>query len=170
MTENAQPQRVDPPMTGDERTQLTTFLTYQRQTVLWKCSGLTDEQARRSFYPSELTTIAGLLCHLRGVEEGWFAVALDGQPDPWAERIKADPDAEFRHGMRTPIGQLIDEYQRECQRGDEIVGKLDLDQRLPFRDREITPRWVLIHMIEETARHAGHIDLIREQLDGLVGE
>ena len=68
------PERPDPPMAGDERTQLTGFLDFLRAGVVWKCSGLTDEQARRSLVPSELTTIAGLLGHLTLVENYWFRI------------------------------------------------------------------------------------------------
>jgi uncharacterized damage-inducible protein DinB len=167
----AAPERPEPSMTGSDREQLEQFLDYQRATVVWKCSGLTDEQARRRFVPSELTTIAGLVSHLRLVEWSWFTVDLAGGPDTWAERLAEDRDAEFRDADTIPIARLIADYETECEASREVMATLDLDQRIPFRDgRMLTPRWVMIHMIEETARHAGHIDLLRELTDGLTGE
>ncbi len=158
-------------MIAGEREQLAGFLDHQRATVVWKASGLTDEQARRSLVPSELTTVAGLIPHLALNEEYWFGTVIDGQPDAWDEILKADPDAEFRLGLQKPIVALISEYQAQCDRSREILAKHDLDDvvRLPS-GKELTVRWVVIHMIEETARHAGHLDLLRELTDGLTGE
>ncbi|WP_216207832.1 DinB family protein [Amycolatopsis aidingensis] len=164
------PMRPEPDLAGGERDQLVDFLNHQRGTVVWKCSGLTEEQARRQLVPSELTTIATLLAHLRWVEHYWFEVVLDGQPDSWEEALRADKDAEFRPGLTEPMSTLIEDYRRQCAASDEIVAKLDLAAELPFRGRRINPRWVLIHMIEETARHAGHIDLLRELTDGFTGQ
>lgn len=165
------PERTDPPLTGDERTLLESFLDFHRDTVLWKCSGLTDEQARKQLVASELTTVAGLLAHLRLVEEYWFCVVLDRRPDPMPEALKADPDAEFRIGMRTPLPELLADYRRQCETSRLIQARMDLDVEVPFRDLgTVSVRWVLIHMIEETARHNGHLDLLREQADGATGE
>jgi hypothetical protein len=163
--------RPEPPMLGGERDQLTGFLDYLRATVVMKASGLTDEQARRPLVPSELTTVAGLIPHLALNEEYWFGTVIHGQPDAWDEILKADPDAEFRLGQRKPMATLIAEYQAQCDRSREILAKHELDEvvRLPS-GTELTVRWVVIHMIEETARHAGHLDLLRELTDGLTGE
>ncbi|MDT7724639.1 MAG: hypothetical protein QOI21_1215 [Actinomycetota bacterium] len=166
-----EPKRPDPPMTGDERTQLNGFLDFLRATVVWKSAGLTDEQARASHVPSELTTIAGLVGHLTLVEDHWFGLVLDDREDKWKEALAEDPDAEFRQAMKTPISQVLAEYEAQCEVSREIVAKLDLDAVFPFRgDRQVSVRWVLIHMIEETSRHAGHLDLLRELTDGATGE
>jgi uncharacterized damage-inducible protein DinB len=161
-------------MAGGEREQLNNFLDFQRATVVWKSSDLTDEQSRRSLVPSELTTVAGLLAHLRLVEEWWFGNVLDGRPDRWREILRADPDAEFREGMRTPLAELISAYEAQCEISREIVAARELTDEVPLpndrRGRQVNVRWVLLHMIEETARHAGHLDLIREMTDGLTGE
>ncbi len=158
-------------MVGSQREQLTGFLDFHRATVVWKCGGLTDEQARRSLVPSELTTIAGLLGHLTFVEEYWFSIVLAGKPDRWREAFAEDPDAEFRRAMRTPIARLLAEYEQECRRSREILAGLDFDKVVTFRgDRAVSVHWVVAHMVEETARHAGHLDLLRELTDGLVGE
>ena len=166
----ATPKRPEPPHTGDERAVLNGFLDYQRGTVAWKCSGLTVDQARQVHVPSELTTVAGLLAHLILVENYWFSVVIDGQEDTWAERLKVDPDAEFRIAQDVTMEQLLADYEAECERSREIVAKVELDHVATNDKREVNVRWVIAHMIEETARHAGHLDLLRELTDGLTGE
>jgi len=166
-----EPERPEPPMTGDERVQLTGFLDFLRASVVWKCSGLTDEQARRSLVPSELTTVAGLLGHLTLVEAWWFRSVLDGQPDEWEERLKIDRDAEFRAAMETPMDQLIADYQAEIERCRAVVAARGFDDTVTLpKGKEVSVRWVVVHMIEETARHLGHLDLLREMTDGRTGE
>ncbi len=158
-------------MAGDERTQLTGFLDFLRASVVWKCSGLTDEQARRQHLPSELTTIAGLLCHLTLVENWWFRVVLDGQPDEWADRLEIDRDAEFRVALELPMTQLIADYEAEIEKCRTVVAARGFEDTVLFKgDKPLTVRWVVAHMIEETARHLGHLDLLRELTDGLTGE
>ncbi|KAA9151717.1 DinB family protein [Amycolatopsis acidicola] len=166
-----QPVRREPEFDGGEREQLGDFLDYLRATVLWKCSGLTDEQARRRHVPSELTTIAGLLAHLTYVEGYWFGVVLNGQPDPWRARFEPDPDAEFRAALEKPLSELRAEYEHQCANSREIAAGLAPGDTVEFKeDSAINLRWVLIHLIEETARHAGHLDLLRELTDGATGE
>lgn len=163
--------RPEPPMLGGEREQLAGFLDFLRATVVMKATGLTDEQARRSLLPSELTTVAGLVSHLTLVEQYWFGQVLDNQPDPWAQRLEEDPDAEFRAALAIPLDQLLADYEAECQRSRDVVAKSDLDVTgTTAKGQPVNVRWVLIHMIEETGRHAGHLDLLRELLDGSTGE
>jgi uncharacterized damage-inducible protein DinB len=149
-------------MVGGEREQLNGFLDFLRATVVMKATGLTDEQASRSLLPSELTTVGGLLSHLTYVEQYWFGVLFDGQPDMWQERLKDDGDAEFRAGLVRPVAELIAEYTAQCQ--------LSRDTVVRGNGEPVNLRWVLIHMIEETGRHAGHVDVLRELLDGTTGE
>ncbi|MFC4001991.1 DinB family protein [Prauserella oleivorans] len=165
-----EPSRPEPSCTGGEREQLTGFLDFLRATVRWKCGGLSDEQARRVLVPSELTTIAGLLAHLTYVEHFWFCVVLDGRPDPWAEALAADRDAEFRAAQRTPVATLLAGYERQCAASREIAAGLELAEERTGGERTVNLRYVLVHMIEETGRHAGHLDLLRELTDGLTGE
>lgn len=163
--------RPDPPMLGSEREQLDGFLDFLRGTVVLKAAGLTDEQARRRLVPSELTTVAGLVAHLTYVEHYWFGIVLDGRPDPWADLFEEDPDAEFRLGMRTPIEQVVADYEAQCRRSREVAAGLGLDATgTTAKGEPVNLRWVIIHMIEETGRHAGHLDLLRELLDGSTGE
>jgi hypothetical protein len=171
-TETRPDTRPEPPMAGSEREQLTAFLDYLRATVVMKATGLTDEQARRRLVPSELTTVATLLAHLRWVEQYWFGVVLEGRPDEWVERFEKDSDAEFRVGLEVPLDQLIADYEAECAASREVVAARELADQVDAAvlGRSINVRWVVIHMIEETGRHAGHLDLLRELLDGSTGE
>ncbi|PRY42479.1 DinB family protein [Umezawaea tangerina] len=162
--------RFDFRMTGPERAQLADFLDFQRATIVYKSTGLTDEQARRSVLPSPLTTVAGIVKHLRWVEAYWFESVLLGKPDA-APYSDADPDADWRVGTGETISGLLNDYAAQCEVSRGIVADLDLDHEVPFRDKgTVSVRWVLIHMVEETGRHAGHVDVVRELLDGLTGE
>jgi uncharacterized damage-inducible protein DinB len=116
-------------------------------------------------------TISGLVSHLRWMEYFWFQVMLLGEADrgPWTDD---DPDREMRIAVQVPITQLLDEYQRQCAHSRALVAGLDLDtpSKQPVSTGEpVTLRWILLHVIEETARHNGHIDLLRELADGVTG-
>ncbi|WBQ05733.1 DinB family protein [Kribbella sp. CA-293567] len=160
-----------PPLTSDERTQLVGWLDVQRSIVRMKCEGLSDDEAHRQVLPnSPLMTMAGVVAHLRWVEYSWFHLNLAGVPDtgqtPWTE--DGHEDAEM-FVDDVPIAQLLDEYAAECARSNEIVAGRSLDdvEQAVVRDSgRASTRYILCHMIEETARHAGHLDIIRELLDG----
>lgn len=163
----------DVPPRWDERTILTTMLDYVRDTVHVKCAGLTDEQARSAPLPgSPLTTISTLVSHLRWVEHYWIRVILLGEDDP-TPTTEDDPDAEMRLGLNVPLTRLLAEYRASCGQLSRLVAPLDLDTPsrggLSWRDEPVTLRWVLFHLIEETARHNGHIDILREMADGVTG-
>ena len=161
----------DVPYAGDERTLLTTWLDYHRTTVARKCEGLSEDLAHRPLLPtSPLMTVAGLVSHLRWVEHAWFEHRLAGAPDrgPWTDD---DPDKEFKVDD-VPLDQLLREYEEQCVISRKIAESVSLDAEAAIatpRGR-VTLRWVLGHMIEETARHNGHLDVIRELLDGTTGE
>jgi uncharacterized damage-inducible protein DinB len=163
----------DVPSDFGERSTLTTFLDYARDTVHAKCVGLTDEDARRTPLPgSPLMTISGLVSHLRWVEHAWIEVRLLGGKDhgPWTDE---DPDREMRIAVDVPLVQLLDEYRAACELHRRLVADLDLDTLskgpLGWRADPLPLRWILFHLIEETARHNGHIDLLRELADGVTG-
>jgi uncharacterized damage-inducible protein DinB len=164
--------RTDVPATWDERAMLSTFLDYARATVRAKCEGLTDEDARKAPLPgSPLMTISGLVSHLHWVEYSWFQVMLLGEEDkgPWTTE---DPDREMRIGVEFPLAQLLDDYDAQAQRYRELVASLDLDtvsERNIRNGEPVTLRWILFHLIEETARHNGHLDVLRELADGVTG-
>jgi hypothetical protein len=164
-----------PPLTADERTQLTGWLDLQRSFVRMKCVGLGEEDAHRKLLPtSPLMTVAGLVSHLRWNEYAWFQLNLIGVPDtgqtPWTEG--GHPDAEMLVDD-VPLNQLLDEYDAECRRSNETIAGLELDvvEQGPYaaKGEAASLRYVLCHMIEETARHVGHLDILREILDGRTG-
>jgi hypothetical protein len=164
--------RVRPPFVADERTQLVGWFDLQRSLVSWKCEGLSEEDAHRAVLPSSpLMTMAGLVSHLRWVEYSWFEVMFLGRPAEGPRFDPADEDADMRvDGV--PLADLIADYERQCEISNEIIAAHDLDQVGANRDYEVggaTLRWMVIHMIEETARHLGHLDAIRELLDGATG-
>jgi uncharacterized damage-inducible protein DinB len=163
----------DVPSSWDERTILTTFLDYARDTVHAKCAGLSDADARRAPLPgSPLMTISGLVSHLRWVESSWIeGTLLGGEVDaPWTID---DPDREFRIAVGVPLAQLLAEYRDACARHRGLVASLDLDTpsrgALKWQAEPLTLRWILFHLTEETARHNGHIDILRELADGARG-
>lgn len=165
--------RDDIPPTWDERTILTIFLDYTRATVHAKCAGLSEEDARQAPLPgSPLMTISGLVSHLRWVEYGWFDVNFLGQErrGPWTDD---DPDREFRIATSIPLPELLSDYEDVCAQHRKLVATTDLDAlskgELSWRDEPVTLRWVVFHLIEETARHNGHIDILREMADGVTG-
>jgi uncharacterized damage-inducible protein DinB len=146
------------------------MLDYARDTVHAKCEGLSDADARRAPLPgSPLMTVSGLVSHLRWMESVWIEeTMLGGTIDPpWNDE---DPDRDFRVGVEVPLAQLLAEYRAACDRNRERVVSLDLDTpsrgALDWRAEPLTLRWILFHLIEETARHNGHIDILRELADG----
>nr|BFF00119.1 DinB family protein [Streptoalloteichus tenebrarius] len=161
--------RTDPPTTGDERAVLGGFLDFLRATIHTKCAGLSDALAHRSVLPSPLTTAAGLVMHLRWVEHYWFEHVLAGLPHraPWTEE---DLDADWRPAPETTLESLLTDYAAQYAVSREIAAGLALDHEVAFRGGTVSVRWVLVHMVEETARHAGHLDVVRELLDGVTGE
>jgi hypothetical protein len=166
------PPRERPPFVADERTQLVGWLDLQRAIIHWKCEGLSDADAHRAVLPtSPLMTMAGVVSHMRWVEHSWFEVLFLGRPAE-GPRFEDEPeDADMRvEGI--PLAQLLEEYDRQCAVSNEIIVAHSLDEvgRHPdFRSAAGTLRWMLLHMLEETARHAGHMDAIRELLDGEKG-
>ena len=168
--------RVDPDPAGGELDLLGQYLDYQRETVLAKAAGLTRDQLGRTHPPSGLT-LAGILHHLALVEESWMEVRFAGLPErePWTTvDWDRDPDWEFRTGPNLEPATLIDRYRQACERSRQVVaatGDAEAMSVQPLRDgSRFSLRWVLLHLIEETARHAGHADLLREAIDGSTGE
>ncbi|GAA3823792.1 DinB family protein [Streptomyces phyllanthi] len=168
-------QRTDTPPAWDERTQLATFLDYARETALAKCEGLSAENARKAPLPaSPLMTVCGLISHLRWVEYHWFQVMFLGEEPagPLTEATDEDPDPEMRLAVDIPLPQLIAEYQEQSDRYRRLVADHGLDStaRRPLGDgRHADLRWIVLHLIEEISRHNGHLDVVRELVDGRTG-
>jgi uncharacterized damage-inducible protein DinB len=158
--------RVDPPMTGGERAQLTGFLDFLRAEVHVKMAGLSEEDAHRCTVRSPLLTVAGIVSHLRRAERHWFTGVLGGRPP----HLPQDTADDFLVARDRPLTELLGEYSAECETSRQVVARLDLDTEVPFRASGlVSARWVVLHMVEETGRHAGHLDMIRENLDGVTG-
>lgn len=161
-------ERIDPPFAADERTTLAAYLDYHRATLLGKVADLTDEQAKASPVPSG-TSLFGLVSHLVTVERWWFAKVIGGLDVefPWTEE---DPDADFRGPDGATLADVVAAYKTECERSRVILADADLDTVVTGERAGRNVRYVVVHMIEETARHNGHADLLRELVDGSTGE
>ena len=157
------------PFTGGEKESLHVSLDRHRDVVLWKLEGLDEEQARRPMTPSG-TSLLGLVKHLAAVEYGWFCETFgrDTEVLPFDED---DENADLRPGPHETTEDIVAFYRRARINADRVIEDNDLDElgRAWFGD-EVSLRWVLIHMIEETARHAGHMDIVRELIDGTTGD
>ena len=164
-------QRVDPPPAATERELTLAFLNRQRDTLICKMDGLDDEQLRRRHESSGLTLL-GLVKHLTDVERSWFRERFGGEDlaSLWDD---ADPQRYWRIERDDDTVALIADYREECATADRIVGSHSLDDvaaMSPPNRPGFTLRWIVLHMIEETARHVGHADLLREAIDGVTGE
>lgn len=162
----------DIPEAFDERTVLLQMLHYAQDTAVLKVSGLSQDLARAAPLPgSPLMSPANLLNHLRWVERSWVVADLLGGEDdgPWT---KEDPDAEFAEGSALPIDEVIRLYEEEAARTRAVFADVDLDlvRKNERRPQRVTARWILVHLIEETARHNGHLDVLRELADGTTGD
>ena len=150
---------------------LSAFLDRYRETILWKLDGLTREQASARLVPSA-TTLLGIVKHLAYVERGWFQINFAGEPPnyPWPED-EPDEDIDFRVTTSDTIETISALYRQEIARSREIVAGASLEELSKNQERgPRSLRWIMVHMIEETARHAGHADILRELTDGAIGQ
>lgn len=161
--------RVRPPEDGDERQTLSGLLDFLRATVVNKVAGLTDEQATVRAVPSSELTAAGLVKHLTGVERFWFSIDFAGLDVPWPWTDE-DPHGFFQLAEGETLADVVGAYLAECGRSRAVIVHAGLDDRARSDGMDFTLRYALAHMIEETARHCGHLDLIREAIDGQRGE
>ncbi len=140
---------------------LRNFLDYYRETMIMKIEGLTEEQAR--WAPTgQANSLLNLIVHLTGVECGWFQGTIAGR------EIDRDRDAEFEN-LDITVDRAVANYRAECKRSNEVLGSVDSLDEPAKAESGYSVRWILVHMIEETARHAGHADITRELIDGQVG-
>lgn len=166
------PVRRRPPLAADERTQLVGWLDLQRAVVHLKCEGLSDADAHRAVLPgSPQMTMAGVVAHLCWVEHCWFEVVFLGRPAV-GPRFGDAPGRARAIVSGQPLTRLLAGYERQCARSNEIAAAHSLDdvgKHQGFRAAAASLRWILIHMVEETARQAGRMDAIRELLEGATG-
>ncbi|HON75582.1 MAG TPA: DinB family protein [Dermatophilaceae bacterium] len=171
-------QKSDPPLAADEVSMLRAFLDFYRATVRRQAEGLTPEQLATPLAPA-IMTLGGMLKHLALVEESWFLRYLEGQElsEPWVGvDWDTDPDWEWHSAAADPPEELFALYDRAIAVANDCTDRalakagLDTPSVRPSRREGVpfTLRWILVHLIEEYARHAGHADLIRESIDGQV--
>ena len=169
-------ERIDPELQVGERETLNQYLDYGRATLVKIVTGLTKEQLATTVGASDLT-LAGLIKHLALVEDAWFVETFLGEPipEPWTPiDWDADPEWEFRTALDDDPAYLLGLYDAACGRARGIVaGAVSLDalsvgvsRRDETLGQPFSLRWIVLHMIEETARHLGHADLIRQAIDG----
>jgi hypothetical protein len=160
--------RVRPIQHGSERTMLESMLDFYRATVVNKVAGLTDTQAFTAAVSPSTLTPATVVKHLTGTERFWFSIdfaALD-VAWPWTDD---DLHGNFRIEPGDTLGTVVADYVEECARSRRAVGGSQLDDAARGEGMDFTLRYAMIHMIQETARHCGHLDLLRETTDGVVG-
>ena len=171
-------ERVDPPGDADERTMLTSFLDYLRASLVLKADGLTDDQARTATVePSDLS-IMGLIRHLSEVERNWFRRWFAAEDAPPLYYGDHDEDGDLHPLPDDTLADAIAAYDAEIARAREITAaaaSLDVlsahtSSSPNWAGFHPNLRWILVHMIEETARHCGHADLVRERIDGVTGD
>ncbi|MGW0315639.1 DinB family protein [Streptomyces flavidovirens] len=171
-TGNDDDPRFSGPATGDELQILVGILQAQRTTLELKCAGLEEELARRAVEPSTLSLL-GLVRHLADVERRWFRQVLAGQDAAPLFSSSADPDGDFDGAVPDPavIAAAWQAWRAEVAFADRFVTEapgLDIEGHDAWRGT-VSLRWVLVHMVEEYARHNGHADLLRERIDGAIG-
>ncbi len=163
--------RTEPSRVADDRASLTGFLQYQRETLAWKCAGLTAAQLKERAVPPSALSLLGLVRHMAEVERSWFRNVVNGEsarahwpgqePGHYGEFDADSADAE----------EAFRVWEEECARSRATVDAAEsLDATVRWRDESFTLRYVVTHMIEEYARHNGHADLLLERVDGTTGE
>jgi uncharacterized damage-inducible protein DinB len=153
--------------TGDERQVLETFLDLYRDILVRKLAGLSDDELRQRHVPSQ-TTLGGLVKHLSAVEREWFQVVLAGCAEDSPDA--PPPDGGWTLSRDDTAGSLLARYEQACAASRRIASGFSLDDCVPHqRLGQVSLRWIYVHMIEESARHVGHADILREQTDGATG-
>jgi uncharacterized damage-inducible protein DinB len=161
---------------ADPKADLHRYLRTAREAVLWKLDGLSEYDIRRPLTPTG-TNLLGLVKHLAAAELGYFGDTFgrpSGEPHPWQDWEHAEPNADMFATAGESRDQIVGLYRRAWAHADETIEMLGLDATgqvpwWPPEDREVTLSRVLVHMLAETNRHAGHADIVRELIDGAAG-
>jgi uncharacterized damage-inducible protein DinB len=165
-------ERIDPPLVAQERGMLDAWLDYHRATLAVKCEGLTDDQLRARAVPPSSLSLLGLVRHMGEVERSWFRSVLGGEQAPPRYYSDENPDGDFDDVAGAGVAEAFGYWRDECAHARERVAaapSLDVTGTGRSGDR-YSLRWIMVHMIEEYARHNGHADLLRERIDGAVGD
>ncbi|MER6622960.1 MULTISPECIES: DinB family protein [unclassified Streptomyces] len=167
--------RPVPPAHADERTMLEAWLDFHRATLVLKCSGLKDDQLRFPAASPSSMTLLGLVQHMAEVERNWFQRVFAGLT---VSPVFGEGNLDgFALQLERGLDEAMAAWQGEVARGRELIAEASLDDSGQLSEQEaghvgdqgVSLRWILVHMIEEYARHNGHADLIREQVDGVTG-
>ncbi len=160
-------ERIKTPRSGSEKELLCAYLDYNRATLLHKISGLSEEDLRRKVPPNG-NSLLGLVKHVAYVERWWFQEVFSALTVafPWTE---ADPDADFRVEENDTSADIIALFLSEVEKSRQITQELSLEDMSKRPDTNFSLRWVMLHMLEEFARHNGQADIMRELIDGAVG-
>jgi uncharacterized damage-inducible protein DinB len=158
----------------DEREALEQWLEYHRNTLLWKCSGLTAEQLKQRAVPPSELSLLGLVRHLTEVERWWFRVHAADQDVAVPYSSRDDRNADFDRVDEADARADLEAFREEIEECRKAVRDKDLDEVVRTHGRDPREpadiRWIFLHMIEEYARHNGHADLMRERIDGATGD
>ncbi len=144
-------------------------LREHREVMVWKLDGLDESEVRRPLTASG-TNLLGLVKHLASVEYSWFCQTFGRETEP-LPFDDDDPDADLRVEPGETTGDILAFYARARAAADRVIGEVGMEETgTAWFGDAVSMRWVLIHMIEETARHAGHMDIVRELIDGATGD
>jgi hypothetical protein len=159
------------PRVAAEREALAGYLEYYRATVAMKCRGLTPQQAKARSIPPSTMSLHGLVRHLAAVERWWFQQNFERRDVPFLFFTAENPDLDFQPPADADFAADLEAWRAECAVSREIVAGHDLDDtaRPLDWDEDVDLRWLVLRMIAEYAQHCGHIDLLREGIDGRTG-
>jgi len=163
-------ERVEPPLVAHEREMLEAWLDFHRATLAVKCAGLTDGQLRARAVPPASLSLLGLVRHMAEGEHQWFTMVLGGEQIRYPYYTEDNPDADFDDVDGADVAEAFETWRSACAsaRGWAAAAP-SLDVTGTQDGREFSLRWIMVHMIEEYARHNGHADLLRQRIDGAVG-
>jgi len=165
-------ERIDPPLVAQEREMLDAWLDFHRATLAVKCEGLSDDQLRARAVPPSSLSLLGLVRHMGEVERSWFRRVLGGEQAPPRYYSDENPDGDFDDVAGADAAEAFSYWRDECAHARERAAaapSLDVIGT-GRRGESYSLRWIMVHMIEEYARHNGHADLLRERIDGTVGD
>lgn len=167
MTTSGVAQSADQAGTAGERLMVEAFLDAQRAALVERVRGVSEAAARLRLVSSR-TTLAGLLRHSTIVERNWFQYGLAGRPRP--QEAGVGRDQGWQVGPEETVAGLIAEYEVVCGQSRQVAAQFGLDEVMSHHSLgAVSLRWIYLHMVEELARHAGHADILREQLDAGAG-
>jgi len=163
-------ERTNTPRQAPEREMLRAWLDWQRATLDEKCDGLTDDQLRERSVPPSVMSLIGLVRHMAEVERNWFRRVLGAEKVPLVYSPEGDRDACFNEAGTADVTEAFAAWRAECEQArtaEAAAESLEVTGR--WRGEIVSLRWILVHMIEEYARHNGHADFLRERIDGATG-